>query len=287
VPKPEISAPGGFVAAAMSADADPRQNPGGLFDAPGCPADAPNCYVADSYHAVTAGTSMSAPHVAGAIALLLQMSPNLTQAELTDILQAGARYPQGKVPYGVQLGAGELDLMGALAALPLMDGTSGQPPAIDKSWYVLSSAYARPDPTWPVWGTVELRREDGSVASGLDGKLLELHVEGGVITQPLTKVRHGLFRFAVAGQKGATGNVLKVEVTYDGASLGTNELPIGPDVWSARGELGAVGGCSASIAGAPLGALGAGAAPLIAAAGALSAALRRRARRRKAEGERG
>jgi hypothetical protein len=119
-------------------------------------------------------------------------------------------------------------------------------PDVGKSWYVLSSPYARPDPTWPVWGTVELRRGDGTVASGLDGTALYLAVQGGVITQPLTKVRHGLFRFSVAGEKGSGGSTITVDVTYDGLSIGQERvLPISTDVWTINGGVDATsGGCS-------------------------------------------
>jgi subtilisin family serine protease len=245
VPKPEIAAPGGFVTAAMSADADPRKNPGGLFDQSGCPDPLTPCFVVDDYHAVTAGSSMASPHVAGAAALLFAVNPSLTQAQVTDILQAGARYPAGTVPFETQLGVGTLDLEGALKALMLED-PSKEEPSIEKSWYVLSSEYARPDPTWPVWGTVELRHADGSVASGLSGTKLELKVSGGLVVQPLTKVRHGLFRFAVAGDRGTGFTTMSVDVLYDGKSLGARVLPVSADIWAATGELKASGGCRVS-----------------------------------------
>lgn len=247
-PKPDISAPGGFVVAAMSHDADPGVNPGGLFDAAGCPTPEP-CYVVDDFHAVTAGTSMAAPHVTGAAALLLQADPTLTQARVTEVLQAGARYPQGMVLSEQQLGAGALDLEGARQAMA-EEQSSSIAPDVSKSWYTLSSPYARPDPSWPVWGTVELRRANGDVASGLDGTALHLSVQGGVITQPLTKVRHGLFRFSVAGAKGSGGGEMTVDVTYDGASLGPSRtLPIGTDVWTVNGGVDATSGsCACSPA---------------------------------------
>jgi hypothetical protein len=262
VPKPEISAPGGFIAAAMSKDADPRSTPGGLFDGPGCPTSEP-CYVVDDRHAITSGTSMSSPHVTGAVALLFQLDPTLTQARVTDVLQAGARYPTGTVRHETQLGPGALDLAGALQALAEDQGMP-ETPAIEKSWYALSSAYARPDPTWPVWGTVELRREDGSVAGGIAGEMLELSVAGGVVVQPLTKVRRGLFRFAVAGARGSGGTTMTVDVLYEGRSIGgLRKLPIGEDLWRANGTVDATsGGCAwptssdkSSAAGAPLGGL--------------------------------
>ena len=288
VAKPEISAPGGFVAGAMAIDADPRTSPGGLFDPSGCPEQDKPCYIVDENHAITAGTSMSAPHVAGAIALLFQHDGDLTQARVTEILQAGARYPSGRVSTPVQLGPGELDLDGALLALQ-KEEFAGEPD-VRKSWYVLSSQYARPDPTWPVWGTVELRRLDGTIASGLDGTKLTLVVDGGLVIQPPVKVHHGLFRFAIAGARGSGRTTMSVDVLYDGVSLcgapsdgpcGPQALAIGNDAWAAPGELEALGGdCSCRAAGAaPLNQSG-GRLGLLALGGLMAALRLARGRRR-------
>jgi MYXO-CTERM domain-containing protein len=243
VAKPEISAPGGFVIGAMSSEADPRKQKGGLFDAPDCPEPGKPCFLIDDYHAVAAGTSMSAPQVTGAAALLMQIDPTLTQARLTDVLQAGARKPVGHVPYASSLGPGVLDLEGARLALA-SESLSSIQPDLGKSWYTLSSDYARPDPAWPIWGTIELRRADGSLASGLDGTSLAVGVKNGALVRPLTKVRHGLFRFAVAGNLGAVGEAVEVDVTYAGASLGKRSLPIGTDIWTTDGVVDATAGCS-------------------------------------------
>jgi len=244
VAKPEISAPGGFIAAAMSRDADPRLHPGGLFDNGGCP-DGEPCFVVDDFHAITSGSSMSSPHVAGAVALLFELDKTLTQQRIINTLQAGARYPLGTVRHETQLGVGALDLEGARRILEDQQGTM-QEPAIDKSWWVLSSAYARPDLSWPVWGTVELRNAQGEVSTGIAGTELELFVTGGAVITPLTKVRPGLFRFAVAGEPGNTGKKITVDVRYAGKSIeAPRELPIGSDVWRANGTVDATsGGCA-------------------------------------------
>lgn len=248
VPKPEIVAPGAFVVAAMGVDADPRETPGGMFDAPGCSAEGDFCYVVDDFHAISSGSSMSAPHVTGAVALLLQRDRQLTQARVTEILQAGARYPQGIVPLDYQIGPGSLDLVGALAVLE-QEQNLGAPSAV-ASWWVLSSGYARPDPTWPVWGTVELRHADGAVAAGLSADDLHVDVVGGRLIQPLTKVTHGLFRFAVAGERGQAGRSMDITVRYGETIIqSTRTLPIALDAWSSTEHPDALGGgCSCRVA---------------------------------------
>ncbi|WP_437727427.1 S8 family serine peptidase [Sorangium sp. So ce861] len=276
VAKPEISAPGGLVAAAMGSGVDPREGPGGLFDTPGCPDDQP-CFVVDDYHAIASGSSMSAPQVAGAIALLFQVNPNLTQAEVTEALQAGARYPRGSVPLEAQLGPGVLDLEGTRLALEAAE-TGDNTPALDRSWYVLSSSYARPDPSWPVWGTIELRRADGAPVR-VPADKLTVALQGGAMHAPLTEVRRGLWRFAVAAPRGSGGATLAVDVLYDGVSLGARELPVGSDVWMANGELEVTSGaCTCAAAGADR--EGRSSRVAVGLAGALAAALAARRRRR-------
>ncbi|HPB30666.1 MAG TPA: S8 family peptidase [Candidatus Sumerlaeota bacterium] len=72
--KPEISAPGLAVASAMSADA--------LTDPP--------LIVDDGRHKINQGTSMSAPHVTGAITLYMKKAPDMTPARALDILSRAA-----------------------------------------------------------------------------------------------------------------------------------------------------------------------------------------------------
>jgi subtilisin family serine protease len=94
--KPEISAPGGGIVAARPAGVPPLDEP-----------------VGDSYQKLD-GTSMAAPHVAGAAAILAQQHPDWTASTLKSALVSSAQ----EVPdAGVhQVGAGRLDLARATAA---------------------------------------------------------------------------------------------------------------------------------------------------------------------------
>ena len=71
--KPEIVAPGANIATARAANAPQMHSD------------------PDNYHQVWAGTSFSAPHVGGVIALMLQMNPYLSPDEITNILESDAR----------------------------------------------------------------------------------------------------------------------------------------------------------------------------------------------------
>ncbi len=183
VPKPEILAPGSYIAGAMSIDADPRFDKNSIFFGGDSCAETgdSNCFVVDEGYAVTTGTSMSAPHATGAVALLLTQDPNLTEARATEILQASARMPAGFAPYQAQLGPGTIDLSQALAVMGA-EPTVAEPPSPSRSWWNVSTELVRPDPTFPVWGTVELRRADGTVAGGLGG---QVHAHRGRQQDPL------------------------------------------------------------------------------------------------------
>ncbi|HEY6572020.1 MAG TPA: S8 family serine peptidase, partial [Candidatus Eisenbacteria bacterium] len=109
-PKPDISAPGNGVAAGKSASA--------TFD--------PRAVAADGVHAVLAGTSMSAPHVTGAVALLLAQPAWATKSPtaLRNRLQSTARTDAftGAVP-NATWGAGKLNVAAALAPLVTLQFT--------------------------------------------------------------------------------------------------------------------------------------------------------------------
>jgi len=249
VMKPEISAPGAFVAAAMSRNADPATNPQSMFatSSSECPSGSQHCLVVDAAHAIAAGTSMAAPMVAGAAALLLSLQPQLTQPEIVALLQAGARYPTGTIAYPYQMGAGALDIEGSRLALEAMGRPLLRDPDPSKSWMVLGAGYARPGRQNRIEGTLETRFSDGTIADGFDASQLQLLTHDAEVLEPLARVAPGLWRFAVAAPEGSGGRTMTVETRFAGALLGEKRaLAIGPDVFIAREGFTAHGGCSVS-----------------------------------------
>jgi hypothetical protein len=246
VPKPEISAPGAFVASSMSADADPSKNPNSIFaPSSACPPGTDTCNVVeDGKHAIASGTSFSAPMVTGAIALLFERDPTLTEGELVALLQGGARKFQGKVPYDFQVGPGALDVLGSFAALADRGKPATLAPDPNESWVTLSTAYVRPDPSWPLTVTVELRATDKKPADGFDPRRLGLVVENARARAPLHRVGPGLWQAELAGIDGTGGENARVAVTWDGATIADRVLPVSPDWWTKTGTADAKGGCA-------------------------------------------
>jgi subtilisin family serine protease len=244
--KPDIIAPGMYVAGAMSSLADPRTNHGtGVFASQGrCGTPDYECFVLDDdRHAVTSGTSMSAPLVAGAIALLLQLRPELSQGQLRALLQAGARRPTGPVFAEQQVGPGVLDLPGTLVALVAEDSPLRREPSAP-SRIVLSASFIHPDPTQPVTGLLELRDSEDRIADGFDERRLTLEVMGGTLSRPPERRAPGLWAFELTATEGSGGKTLTVRLKVDDRTLATQSLPIGVDRWAAEGEPLPRGGCS-------------------------------------------
>jgi len=114
--KPEISAPGEMIAASYSVDAPPGGEHS-IFRSSN--SQYPNAYITqDGKHALSQGTSFSAPHVAGTVALMVQQNPAKTPGEIKQAIVLTARTDSytGAIPNN-KWGYGKLD---ALAALQLL-----------------------------------------------------------------------------------------------------------------------------------------------------------------------
>jgi subtilisin family serine protease len=283
-PKPEISAPGDSVVGAMSKESSPSvMGAASEFHAPSgyCRGD-PECLVVDNAHALLSGTSMSAPQVAGAAALLFERDPRLMAGDVSSLLQQGARLPKGDVFFDYQLGSGALDVDGMMRAYEARTSAISSQPDPAASWLVLSDAYVHPDPGWTFVGTVEVRTADGLIADGFDAGRLSVSISSsGVMKRPLGRVAPGLWRFEVTGAPQTGRSTLEIDVKLDGQTIGVpgsatygyRTFPVGADRWTAVGDvIVSGGGCS----------IGRGRASGLITAGAwlFLAALRRRRSRR-------
>jgi len=246
VMKPDIVAPGLYVIGAMSSAADPRSNGGtGVFASQGrCGTPDYECFVSDDgKHAVASGTSMSAPLVAGAIALLLERKPELTQAQVRALLQAGARQPTGTILDEQQAGPGALDIRGSLAALIAEDSPIVRLPS-SASRIVLAASFVHPDPQQPLAGLLELRAPKETLADGFDERRLALEVHGGSLSKPPARVGPGLYAFEVTAPEGTGGQQLALRLLFDDKQLAHREVPIATDRWQVAGTALPHGGCN-------------------------------------------
>jgi subtilisin family serine protease len=100
--KPDLASPGAWICSTLSSSA-------ASFDYLIHP---------DGVHAMHRGTSMAAPHVAGAVALLFAVDPRLSGSEALDLLTRTARHDDytGSVPNS-RWGFGKLDVWAALLDL--------------------------------------------------------------------------------------------------------------------------------------------------------------------------
>ena len=239
--KPDIVAPGAHVIGAMARGADPRDSNTGIFSGfDRCDGFDAQCLVVDAEHAVSSGTSMAAPIVAGAVALLFERDPALDQDAVRALLAAGARPLEGVVRIEQQVGPGGVDLMGALEALA--DGALEREPG-SESVLVLASSYAHPDPSWPLQGLLELRDDEGRVADGFELERLSIDADFAAIGEGPTRVAPGLVAFSLKVPPGSGGRTLHLRVKFDGEPLLARDVPVAVDRTLSREMPTARGGC--------------------------------------------
>ncbi len=249
--KPEVSAPGAAIIAAMSTKAPPA-SPASVFYAPTCVGENdtpdPACLQVDPSHAVSMGTSMSSPLVAGAVALLFQRSPTLTQDRVKLALMAGTHKIFGRSPFDDQSGPGELDVPSAISVLEQIDTPQVGLPVREKSWLVASTMYAVPDGATPVYVLLELRTSNDTHADGFDTNRLRVYARVDGTDLPGSTVERlgpGLYAATIVAPEGSGGQNITFGVTLDGNDIvEPRTLPISFDSWRAAYPSQVGGGCS-------------------------------------------
>jgi subtilisin family serine protease len=256
VEKPEISAPGGIVIGAMSQAASPAV-PTSIFYNSACPpvydggpVDS-RCMQVDATHAVAAGTSMSAPQAAGAIALLFEKEPTLTQDKLVGLLQAGAHmFRTGTPRFDDQGGPGELDVAGSLDALDQAQNPANVLPNLATSWITLSAEQLSADGSTPLTAIVELRTADGQHRGDFfDASRLSpvVRLDDGEIATlpPMTHRAPGVWVYTITAPPGLGGHTVTLGATFDGEPIvAPKTVPIATDVWTASYPASASGSCA-------------------------------------------
>ncbi|MBN2195730.1 MAG: S8 family serine peptidase [Polyangiaceae bacterium] len=240
--KPDLVAPGDFIIAAMAGAADPRLNGDrGLFaKAHDCGVE--YCRVVDSFHGVASGTSMAAPIVAGAAALLLERDPVLDQRAILGLLQAGVtRLPDDALAR--RAGPGLLSVTRSLAALTTDDALEGEP-SRSATNLVLADDFVRPGGDEALHGLLQLRTVSGDLADGARPPRISLVVVNGVVAEPLERRAPGSYSFAVRATPGTGGQDLTVRAELDDNELTHVTIPIAVDRHLATGVAAARGGCA-------------------------------------------
>jgi len=117
VVKPDITAPGQMIVSAVSRDAAPSSRNSIFYTGD---AAFPNGYIStDPQYGLAGGTSQASPHVAGVCALLLQKNPDLTAAQVRELLARGAKVDAavGSVPNNFW-GHGKVDAARSISLQP-------------------------------------------------------------------------------------------------------------------------------------------------------------------------
>jgi hypothetical protein len=250
-------APGAAIVGALSQQSVAGGVPvtGSVFSGNCPPEDGDNCQVIDPLHGISFGTSFSAPIVSGAVAVLFQRDPTVTQDTVLAALQGGAHRLRGPAPFDDQAGPGEVDVVGAVAALDRIRHPQATPPVRSESWLTLGADEYLADGSTPLRAVFELRSARGTaltapVADGFDSARFAPYARIGgrsVDAAALTTVRRGpgVQVSTLTLPAGMGGSSLTIGATFDGVPVVDEKtIPIATDTWSAAYPPTVRGGCA-------------------------------------------
>lgn len=241
VMKPDLVAPGGVVVGAMAygaeATTDGRINFNSIFGpSPLCARI--GCAEVDKNHGATLGTSMAAPLVSGAVALLFEQDPRLTQDELLALLQAGTT--DNALPSS-QGGAGLLNVHTTLSLLLRQTEPRAAPqPSTKHSRISFANTYARPGAEQPLQAFVHLR-DANDLPADVEERELSVSVDHG--TGTLTRRGPGFYALELFASRGTGGERLGVAVLHGQHPLLKGWRPIAVDAHAAEATVSVRGGC--------------------------------------------
>ncbi len=252
VQKPDIMAPGAAIVGALSRQAVPPAG-ASIFTNELCVEESdPSCQVIDPQHGISFGTSFSSPIVAGTVAVMLQHDPTLTEDEILAALQGGSHRLRGPAPFEDQSGVGEVDVLGAIAAVDRLRDPHLVLPVRSESWLTLGADFCLADGSTPLQAILELRasRTDVSAppADGFgEGRLAAYaRVDGRPFEDAVQTTRRGPGVWLVTVQlpPGLGGSTLTVGATFDGVPIVAEKtIPIATDVWNSEYAATVRGGC--------------------------------------------
>lgn len=219
--KPDLVGPGAFVIASMAAAADPRRGGTGIFSGGLCAG--PSCQVVSDSYAVTAGTSMAAPMVSGAVALLFERDPTLTQSAVRRLLQAGSSPLALAADVVGREGGGVLSISRSLDALSERTRSAAETPDVGQSRLRVAADLVVPDPARSIAALLWLRDGEGAVFDAALSRV-SATLSGGQISQGLARVGPGLYELRVAALPGA--EALRIEVFVDEQLFLMHQVPI-------------------------------------------------------------
>ncbi len=210
---PDVTAPGEYIVAAISGDSDYLDPSSDFYS--GDP-DFPGLNVAeDGVHGALRGTSMASPHVAGLVALMFELDPQLDANAVRAILRSTARVIPGERGFSPRGGFGQAQ---ALAALRYVGGDRGS-----KVNAALSSVGVNRDlvpPSDERFVVTVTPRDDRGVPLG-DGHEVSIIASHGLALDPVQPVGGGRYEqtFLAKGPRGAEA---VITARVDGVTLSSS-----------------------------------------------------------------
>ncbi|MBI5478991.1 MAG: S8 family serine peptidase [Deltaproteobacteria bacterium] len=265
--KPDLAAPGDFIVSSLSVDAYPTTDSSAFF----VTGDPHYLWGDDGVHGALRGTSQAAPHVAGALALLLEAEPRLSATELRETLRLTAATDDFTVPghaFGPRYGFGKLDVS---TALRRVRGDAAGPVSAIHSTVGVSHDLLPPESDRTVT-VVVVPKDDLGLPLG-PGREVAIEAPGARFSGAVVDAGTGRYERTLGS--GARGAVATIVATADGVRLAST-----PRVWyvDSREEIGALLEAVAPGCAVP-GARPTGGAPLLVVLAALAAGARAARRR--------